>query len=240
MKGKKWVEKNKGNLEEKNLICENLEEVNLQGARLCGTNLAHANLAYANLQETNLSYTNLVNAYLFSADLRKAFLLGTNLQDASLEEADLREAEFWDANLKGANLKGANLQGNISCLPTLYFLKMQPPDTILYFWKPIIPEDSHFYDHQNYEVGKTYLVDDYEVDERILECKGKKSTVATLLWCLQNHRDAKEFIEVEIKIKDIVAIPFATSGEFTVKKFKVVRKITREQGEKLLKDIKEK
>jgi len=112
--------------------------------------------------------------------------------------------------------------------------KQLPPDTILRFWKPVI-KDSYFYPNQDYEVGKTYEFDDYETDERINNGKGKKSNVGTLLWCLQNHRDVEEFIEVEFQVKDIIAIPYATTGNFGIRRFKVIRKVKREEAEKILK-----
>ena len=231
---KEAVEKRKKDLSEARLEHAELQGANLKEAFLIGANLQHANLKNANLEGANLEYVNLRGANLIGANLKGAFLLGANLQEADLQDANLQEAEFCDTDIRGANLKGANLKGNITCLPALYSLKMLPSDTILHFWKPVI-KDSYFYSNQDYEVGKTYEFDDYETDERLDWGKGRKSNVATLLWCLQNHRDIEEFVEVEFKVKDIIAIPYTTAGNFGVRKFKVVRKVKREEAEKILK-----
>jgi len=63
--------------------------------------------------------------------------------------------------------------------------------------------------------------------------------VATLMWCLKNSifRDNIDLIEVEFNISDIVAVPYFTDGKFRVKRFKVLRKISREEGEKILNDL---
>ncbi len=74
-------------------------------------------------------------------------------------------------------------------------------------------------------MDKEYEFDDYSADEQ--ESCAKGGNVATLVWCLKDSSVADEFIEVEFKVSDIVAIPYATDGKFRVKRFKVIRKINR-------------
>ena len=47
--------------------------------------------------------------------------------------------------------------------------------------------------------------------------------------------NADEFLEVEFKVKDIIAIPFGTDGKFRVKELRVLRKINRKQAVEILK-----
>ncbi len=109
-----------------------------------------------------------------------------------------------------------------------------PPDTILTAWKYSVNGKSP-YQHSVYEVGKTYIEKDYCTDEQ--ESCGKGLNVATLQWCLRDNRDKDiELLEVQFKVSDIIAIPYATDGKFRVKKMKVLSKITRKQAEKLLID----
>jgi hypothetical protein len=85
-----------------------------------------------------------------------------------------------------------------------------------------------------YAVGKTYSVKEYSDDERILCDKGLN--VATLDWCLADSvtKNNIDFLEVEFKAGDIIAVPLATDGKFRVRKLKVLRKITREQAQAIL------
>ncbi|RKY68394.1 MAG: hypothetical protein DRP97_06350, partial [Candidatus Latescibacterota bacterium] len=176
----------------------------------------------------------LCKANLSGADLRGANLLGANLLGADLREANLRGADLREADLLEANLLGADLDNNLYCLPDLYSLKLLPQNTLLRFWK-YLRDGLSPYQQYKYEVGKTYKFTKYDNDERIT-C-GEGGNVATLMWCLQDDGTTDEFIEVEFKVKDIVAIPFATDGKFRVKKFKVIRKINRGQALRLLKKI---
>ena len=139
---------------------------------------------------------------------------------------------LWEADLRRAkNCKPQYL------LPDIYSLKLMPSTTKITFWKYLTNGKSP-YQNSGYKVGKTYTEKDIDKDETNL-C-GKGLNVATLMWCLKDDLEANEFLEVEFKVKDIVAIPYMTDGKFRVKRFKVLRKITRKQAINLLKKSKEK
>ena len=146
--------------------------------------------------------------------------------ETPFQGADLREADLRGANLRGVNLRGENP------LPQLYSLKLQPLKTKLRFWKYLISGKSPYQGFE-YEAGKEYFFEDCDSNEG-REC-GKGGNVATLMWCLQdNSSDEIELIEVEFTAKDIIAIPFQTDGKFRVRKFKVLRKISRAEGKRIL------
>ena len=161
--------------------------------------------------------------------VEKAVEQGADLWGADLQGADLREADLQGANLRGA--KNWNVW-----VDNLYSLKMQNPKTKLRYWKYLV-EGISSYQYATYTVGKIYTEKDFDEDERN-EC-GKGLNVATLMWCLKNSifRDNIDLIEVEFNISDIVAVPYFTDGKFRVKRFKVLRKISREEGEKILNDL---
>jgi len=200
-------------------------------------NLRRANLREANLREANLRGADLRGADLWEADLRGANLRGANLREADLRGADLREANLWEANLRGANLRGADLWGANYKEPLflcdLYSLKLLPKNTVLTFWK-YLRDGTSPYRNFKYEVGKEYKFEQYNSDENN-QC-GEGGNVATLMWCLKDDLNANEFIEVEFRVKDIVAVPHLTDGKFRVKKLKVLRKMNRKKVVKLLKD----
>jgi len=181
-------------------------------------------------------------AYLQGADLRGADLQGANLQGAYFQGADLQRAYLQRAYLQGADLQGAYLQGAYLqgilykeplFLSDLYSLKLLPKNTILKFWKYLINGLSP-YQKMKYEVGNIYKFKNIDYDESN-QC-GEGGNVATLMWCLKDNLEANEFIEVQFSVKDIVAIPYVTNGKFRVNKFKVLRKINREEAIKLLRD----
>ncbi len=145
-------------------------------------------------------------------------------QDANLQDANLRDANLQDANLRDANLQGANL---IYALDDLYALKMQKSNMKLTFWKYLIDGKSPYQSFE-YEVGQEYNFEDCNNDES--ELCGKGGNVATLAWCLKDNSNADEFIKVEFRVKDIVAIPYFTDGKFRVSHFKVLRKINRKKA----------
>ena len=68
-------------------------------------------------------------------------------------------------------------------------------------------------------------------NDNIFELCGEGLNIASLEWCLQdtNYDLDKTYIEVEFDAKDIVCIPFASDGKFRVKKFKVIRKLTKKE-----------
>ena len=163
--------------------------------------------------------------------VEKAVENGANLYGANLNRA----------SLDGANLNGVNLNGAKNLNPIyvsdLYSLKLLPKNTILNYWKYLKNGKSPIQDNKiEYKVGKTYTEKDFDTDET-KNC-GKGLNVGTLMWCLKydNSPDI-ELIEVQFKVSDIVAIPYFTDGKFRVKQLKVLRKISRQKAEKLLKDI---
>ncbi len=153
----------------------------------------------------------------------------------NLKEADLTGADLTGANLKGADLGDANLKGATITSP-LHYLKDLPPDTVLHYWKYLDANGLSPYYHARYEVGKTYEFT-CNPDERISCAEG--GNVATLEWCLNDAKDSDNaYIEVEFQAGDISAIPYATDGKFRVKKFKVLRKMSRVKVIRLLKEQK--
>lgn len=175
----------------------------------------------------------LQDADLQGANLRGADLRDANLRGAYLQGANLRGAYLRDANLRDANLRGAKYKEPLF-LCDLYSLKLLPKNTVLTFWK-YLKDGLSPYRNMEYEVGKEYQFGDYNSDEND-QC-GEGCNVATLMWCLKDNSSADEFIEVEFKVKDIVAVPYVTDGKFRVKRIKVLRKINRKQVIKLLKDL---
>ena len=122
----RWVESERKEGEEADLIGANLPgadlgganlqgadlgEANLQEARLIGANLQGADLGGANLQGADLGEANLQEARLIGANLQGADLSNANLQRANLRGANLQGAILQRANLQGANLRGANIEG---------------------------------------------------------------------------------------------------------------------------------
>lgn len=140
-----------------------------------------------------------------------------------------RDADLRGANLQGADLQGANLQGAdlILLMDSLYSLKLLPENTKLIYWKYLIDGKSPYH-HYQYEVGKEYVFDKYNDNEN--ELCGEGGNVATLTWCLKDNAEANEFIQVEFQVKDIIAIPYFTDGKFRVKRFKVIKKYTRQEA----------
>ena len=66
---------------------------------------------------------------------------------------------------------------------------------------------------------------------------GKGLNVATLDWCLRDTCCdlSKTYVEVSFDVKDIVAIPYNTDGKFRVRKFKILRKLTKKELEAYIK-----
>jgi len=226
-----------------NTILKTLQEAvrakaDLRGANLRGANLRGANLCGANLYGANLYGADLYGANLYGANLRGANLYGANLRGANLRGADLYGADLCCADLYGADLCGAKNVENYY-YSDLYALKMQPKSTIVRFWKYIVDGKTP-YQSAVYEVGKTYTFKKFNKDET-LDC-GKEGNVATLFWCMKDslEKDKAEFLELEFKVSDIVAIPYFTDGKFRVKKFKVLRKISLEQAKKEISKVKNK
>src|SRR3990167_3565139 len=148
----------------------------------------------------------------------------------------LDEAVKQGANLRGANLRGANLRGakNLSPLywDNLNILRMQKGK--LRAFKYLNGDESPIDDKKlTYKVDKTVIEKDYD-DSDLVSCS-KGLNVATLEWCLrEGNIESNNFIEVEFKASDIVAIPYNSDGKFRVKKLKVIRKIPKAELKKFL------
>ena len=196
----------------------------LSGANLRSANLSDAYLSGANLSDADLSDADLSDAYLSGADLSDAYLSDANLSGADLSGADLSGADLRSADLSGANLSGADLLMSVC---NLYSLKLLPKSTKLRYWKYLTNGKSP-YQGFAYKVGEVYTFDEYSEDEKKLCAEG--GNVATLQWCLQDGYIADEFIEVEFQVKDIAAIPYYSDGKFRVKRFKVLRKLNRDEA----------
>ena len=153
-----------------------------------------------------------------------------------LSFADLSCADLSFANLSYADLRSADLNSAIHkeplFLPDLYSLKLLPKNTKLRYWKYMKNGKSPYYKSE-YIVGKTYTCKDYSSDE-YSECD-RGFNVATIQWCLNDGRSADEFLQVEFKVSDIVAIPLTSHGKFRVKRMKIIKKYTRKQVLDLLK-----
>jgi len=212
---------------EDNTVRTTLENAVENGANLDGANLYRANLYRANLDGANLDGANLDGANLDGANLYRANLDGANLDGANL----------YRANLDRANLNGAkNLEPLWVC--DLYSIKMQDPETKLRYWKFVDGDKSPIHDKKlTYKVGKT--VTEKDCDNNESEACGAGLNVATLQWCLKNtiSNNSADFIEVEFKVSDIVAVPYYSDGKFRVKELKVLRKLSREEVLTELKQI---
>ncbi len=180
---------------------------------------------YANLKYADLRYADLENANLWNA----------NLKNANLWNADLKNADLRNADLRNADLRYAKNLANIY-KTDLAILKSQPGKLRAYKY---LNGNTSPYENAEYVVGKTYTCKDYSSDE--FELCGKGLNVATLDWCLRdtNCNLDKIYIEVEFTAKDIVAIPCASDGKFRVKKFKILRKLTKKELTKAIKPLSE-
>ena len=103
-------------------------------------------------------------------------------------------------------------------------------------WKYLVDGKSPYY-KKEYKVGKVYKEKEFDKDE-FAECSYGLN-VSTLTWCLRDSlsKDNVELIEVEFKVSNIVAIPYWTDGKFRVQQFKVLRKISRDDGIKIMENI---
>jgi len=234
----------------------NLENADLRNKNLHHTSLTGVNLRNANFSGSMYTYVDFTGAMISGAVFHHTYFNCVNFQGANLQLADFTDSTLIHVNFNYTDLNGAIFKcahisdinfrnatlDNITfkhtknkifpeIFPDLYLLKMQSPETKLKAWKYLLNNStSPFYEYR-YKVGKTYTEKIYSTDEK-LDCS-MGFNVATLQWCLKNneHKTGK-FIEVEFSAKDIIAVPFATDGEFRVKKLKVLRKLTRKQAEK--------
>ena len=250
---KKWLLKEEGGkraiLVGVDLQGAKLVEANLEGAYLFGANLRTADLQRANLKRASLMLSDLRGINLMGANLEQANLNGADLEvfiRANLAIADLREANLKGAQLRGANLRGANLMGaDLSGadlagadlryavldgadltdvenfpFPNLNILRNQK-GKIRAFKLVDKNYEGVFQGGIKYEIGKTIEERDYDPDEKVLCSRGLN--VATLEWCLKYKEKGNIILEVEFESEDIIAIPYATDGNFRVKRCKVIR-----------------
>jgi len=216
---------------ENNTIKKTVEKAVKQNIYLHGACLQGAFLPFACLRNGDFQGACFRGADLHFADFRGANLRGADFRGANLQCIDFRGADFTGADFRGADVEGIRFKESLF-LSDLYSLKLLPKDTKLRFWKYLVNGKSPYCNFK-YEVGKVYRFNKYDEDETNLCSYG--GNVATLMWCLKNNLEANEFLEVEFKVSDIVAIPYATDGKFRVKEFKVVKKYTRKQVLNLLK-----
>ena len=209
----------------------------LQGADLQGADLQGADLHGADLHGADLQGADLQGAYLHGAYLQGAYLQGAYLRGADLQGAYLHGADLQGADLHGACLRGVKNIPNIYKTP-LHLLKYQPKNTKLRAFKYLNGNISP-YQNFEYEIGKTYTVENSDDDEMILCAEG--INVATLDWCLRdtNCDLTKTYIEVEFCVKDLI-IPYNSDGKFRIKKggkVRVVKKLTKKKLEEAIKPI---
>ncbi len=198
------------------------------------------NLSGADLSWADLSGVNLWGANFSGANLSKVDFSGADLSWADFSEVNLWGANFSGANLSKVNFSGVNLWGAIN-LPSQFCSNLN----ILKFQKGKLTAFKYLnlnlkspYEHFQYEIGKEYICENYNTDERILCSRG--FNIATLEWCLQNtgcNITDYVYIEVEFLAEDIVAIPYNSDGKFRVKKMKIVRQIPKEELEELIKPL---
>ena len=163
----------------------------------------------------------------------KAYLRGAYLRGANLRGANLGGAYLWGAYLWGANLGGAkNLPSKFKT--DLNILKYQINKLIgfKYLNGKLSP-----YQNFEYELGKTYVVEDGSTDERILCDKG--INLASLQWCLRETDNdlSKTYAIFEFDPKDILAIPYNSDGKFRVSKATYIRNLTEEELKKEIEDL---
>ena len=165
-----------------------------------------------------------------AADVREAVERaareGANLGSADLGSADLGSANLRYANLGSADLRSADLRSAKGVSPErsneLLLLREQVGKIRAYKLvtadlKSPIQTDSPI----TYEIGSTVQAK-ADTDEA-RDC-GAGINLATLPWCLNEHRDGYRILVCEFTAKDIAAIPNA-DGKFRVHKAKVIREL---------------
>ena len=154
-----------------------------------------------------------------------------------MQGADLQGADLQEADLRGADLQGAKNIPNIY-KTSLYLLKHQPKNTKLRAFKYLNGNLSPYRNFE-YEIGKTYTVENSNDDEMILCAEG--INVATLDWCLRDTDCdlTKTYVEVEFCVKDLI-IPYNSDGKFRIRKggkIKLIRKLNKKELEEAMKPI---
>ena len=160
-------------------------------------------------------------ANLGSADLGSADLGSANLRYANLGSADLRFANLGSADLRSADLRSAKgvspERSNELLLLREQVGKIRAYKLVTADLKSPIQTDSPI----TYEIGSTVQAK-ADTDEA-RDC-GAGINLATLPWCLNEHRDGYRILVCEFTAKDIAAIPNA-DGKFRVHKAKVIREL---------------
>ncbi|KKN59955.1 hypothetical protein LCGC14_0537050 [marine sediment metagenome] len=185
--------------------------------------LSFADLRFADLSSAYLVFAKLRFAELREADLSSANLSFADLRFADLHSADLRSTDLSFAKLSHATFRFAKGIKINTCL--LNILRYQKGKLRAFRWQT------------KYEVGKTYKEAIKNCDKDEGNSCGRGLNLATLEWCLQdtNFDLSKTYVEVEFDVKDIIAIPYASDGKFRVQKFRVIRKIPKEELRKIIK-----
>jgi len=169
----------------------------------------------------NLGYANLRSADLRFADLGFANLGSANLGSANLGFADLGSADLGSANLRFAHLRSAKgvspERSNELLLLREQVGKIRAYKLVTADLKSPIQTDSPI----TYEIGTTVQA---EADTDEAKDCGAGINLATLPWCLNEHREGHRILVCEFTAKDIAAIPNA-DGKFRVHKAKVVKEL---------------
>ena len=175
----------------------------------------------AAVEQARREGADLRGADLWGADLRGADLRGADLWGADLRGADLRGANLWGADLRGANLWGAKGHSpertNELLLLREQVGKIRAYKLVTADLKSPIQTDNPV----TYEIGSTV---EAEADTNEGEHCGAGINLATLPWCLNEHRTGYRILVCEFTAKDIAAIPNA-DGKFRVHKAKVVKEL---------------
>ena len=198
-----------------------LRSANLRFANLRSADLRSANLRFANLRSADLRFADLGFADLRSADLRFANLRFANLGSADLGSANLRSANLRFANLRSADLGSAKglrpERSNELLLLREQVGKIRAYKLVTHDLKSPMRTDSPI----TYEVGSTVQA---KADTNEARDCGAGINLATLPWCLNEHRKGHRILVCEFTAKDIAAIPNA-DGKFRVHKAKVVKEL---------------
>ena len=145
---------------------------------------------------------------------------------AAVEEAVRKGANLGFANLGSADLRSANLRSAKGLQPErsneLLLLREQVGKIRAYKLvtadlKSPIQSDNPI----TYEIGSTVQA---EADTNEAQDCGAGINLATLPWCLNEHREGHRILVCEFTAKDIAAIPNA-DGKFRVHKAKVVKEL---------------
>jgi len=175
-----------------------------------------ANVRLAMLGSANIGYANLRSADLRSANLRFADLRFADLGSANLGFADLRFADLRSANLGSA--KGLQPERSNELL----LLREQVGKIRAYkLVTADLKSPIHSENPITYEIGSTVQA---EADTNEARDCGAGINLATLPWCLNEHREGHRILVCEFTAKDIAAIPNA-DGKFRVHKAKVVKEL---------------